>query len=138
VNATVETRSFGITADEVVAIDNWVEQIASRWGGSDPVVFRIRVCIAELAANLLEHGGARCDDHVVLTLRRCRDRIGVEFVDPGRPFDPTRAEPTTKTDSVEAMVLGGRGLKLVRAYANEISYRRDGDHNRVMLKFASQ
>jgi hypothetical protein len=52
VNAAVETRTFGVSSEEVGAIDNWVEQVGLRWGESERTVFRARLCIAELAANV--------------------------------------------------------------------------------------
>jgi serine/threonine-protein kinase RsbW len=135
VNAARETRTFGVSSDEVAAIDSWVEQVVTRWGERERTVFRTRLCVAELAANVLEHGISRSDDdHIVVTLRQLGDGVGVEFLDSCAPFDPTGEIAATKAASIESLRPGGWGLLLVRAYANNLSYCNDGTRNRVTLK----
>jgi anti-sigma regulatory factor (Ser/Thr protein kinase) len=136
VNAAVETRTFGVSSGDLAAIDTWVAQVAHQWGESERTVFRTRLCIAELAANVLEHGSAR-DAYIAVTLSRLGDGIGVEFRDSGRPFDPTTAIAATQAFSIESAPAGGRGLMLVRAYAGDIVYCNDGACNRVTLKIKS-
>lgn len=137
-NAAVETRTFGVTSGEVAAIDTWVAQVASRWGESERTVFRTRLCIAELAGNVLEHGAARSsDDYIAVTLSHLGDGIGVEFRDSGRPFDPTTESAATRAKSIESATPGGRGLMLIRAYAGDIAYCNDGRCNRITLKIRS-
>jgi anti-sigma regulatory factor (Ser/Thr protein kinase) len=138
VNAARETRTFGVSSDEVAAIDSWVEQVATQWGESERTVFRTRLCVAELATNVLEHGIWRSDDdHMVVTLRHLGDGIGVEFLDSRAPFDPTGETAATIADSIESLRPGGWGLRLVRAYARDLSYCNDGMRNRVTLKINS-
>jgi len=138
VNAALETRTFGVSSDEVVAIDSWVVQVATQWGESERTVFRTRLCIAELAANVLEHGLSRSgDDHIVVTLRHFCDGIGVEFLDSCGPFDPTGEIAATNAASIESLRPGGWGLMLLRAYAKDLSYCNDGACNRVTLKINS-
>src|SRR5262245_58103904 len=85
----METRQFGMSGSEVAAIDSWLETVGTRWGASERAIFGARLCVAELAANALEHGRARADaDHIVVTLRRLGGGIDVEFLDSRAPFDP--------------------------------------------------
>lgn len=136
--AVVETATFGVSPEQVPAIDAWVERVAARWGESERTIFRTRLCIAELAANVIEHGVARSDDaHIVIVLRHLDDGIGVEFLDSGTPFDPTRHCAPRDAGTAESARPGGWGLMLVRAYAKELSYSNDGIRNRVSLKISS-
>ena len=136
--AVVETATFGGSSEQVTAIDAWVERVAARWGKSERTVFRTRLCIAELAANVLEHGVARADDaHIVIVLHQLGDGIGVEFLDSGTPFDPTRQSATRDAGAAESARPGGWGLMLVRAYAKELAYSNDGTRNHVSLKISS-
>jgi anti-sigma regulatory factor (Ser/Thr protein kinase) len=138
VHAAVETRTFGVSVEEVGAIDSWVEEVAVQWGESQRTVFMTRLCIGELAANVLEHGIRRSgDDHIVVTLRHFADGIGVEFLDSCGPFDPTCKVAAPTADSIESMRPGGRGLMLVHAYAKDLAYCNDGACNRVTLKIRS-
>jgi serine/threonine-protein kinase RsbW len=133
-SAATETRTFGIGTQDVTAIDAWIEQVAAKWSANARSVFRARLCVAELAANVLEHGSPGPDDRIVVTLCNVGDGVEVEFLDTLKPFDPTTASPTAKTQPSEA---GGLGLKLVHAYAEELSYSNDGTYNRVKLKIKS-
>jgi serine/threonine-protein kinase RsbW len=138
VNAATETRTFGVSSGEVTAIDSWVEKVANRWGESERTVFRTRLCIAELAANVVEHGIARSgDDYIAVTLSHLGNGIGVEFRDSGRPFDPTIEPAASHAGSIEQAAASGRGLMLVRAYAGDIAYCNDGACNRITLKIRS-
>jgi anti-sigma regulatory factor (Ser/Thr protein kinase) len=138
VNLAVESRTFGVSVADVGAIDSWIERVALQWGESERTVFRTRLCVAELAANVVEHGIARCDDdRIVVTLRHIGDGIGVEFQDSCGPFDPTAAAVATKAAPGESEGLGGRGLMLLRAYAKDLAYSNDGTGNRVILKINS-
>jgi anti-sigma regulatory factor (Ser/Thr protein kinase) len=139
VTAAVETGTFGVSSGEVAAIDTWVADVGHRWGASERTVFRTRLCIAELAANVLEHGVASsAEAYIAVTLIHIDDGIVVEFRDSGRPFDPTietAAAPIAA--SIESASTGGRGLMLVRAYAGDIAYSHDGACNRITLKIKS-
>ncbi|HYW61459.1 MAG TPA: ATP-binding protein [Xanthobacteraceae bacterium] len=144
-----ETRRSGVSAQGVVALDAWVESVGRRWGRSERTVFAARLCIAELAGNVVEHGGATsAEDHIIVTLHCRSNGIGIEFLDTGAPFDPTgsavvaksaaksgaksAAQPAPSGSATE----GGRGLMLVRAYAKNLSYRRDGLYNRIEMTVA--
>jgi len=138
VNAAVASRTFGLSSKDVGAIDGWVETVGTQWGRSARTLFRTRVCIAELAANVLKHGAARsADDHIVVTLRQAGDGIEVEFRDSCGPFDPTRVPVVAKADSLQSLRPGGWGLVLLHAFAKDLAYVNDGTCNRVTMKIKS-
>jgi anti-sigma regulatory factor (Ser/Thr protein kinase) len=143
VDVAVERKTFGVSAEDVSAIDRWVEQVAARWGESERTAFRARVCIAELATNVVEHGIAQPgDDRIMVTLQHFGDGIGVEFLDSRGPFDPTAHALAAEADaakatSIETVSPGGYGLMLVRAYGSDIAYSHDGRGNRITLKIRS-
>ena len=131
--AAAETRSCLADAAHVAELDGWIERTGAAWKIPDDVVFRARVCVAELAANLLEHGRVRPEgDEITVTLRDNGTGLEIDVNDTGRAFDPTaHAGGTTSAGG-----LGGRGLRLLRAYAAAMSYRRDGGHNILCLRVA--
>jgi anti-sigma regulatory factor (Ser/Thr protein kinase) len=131
VNDGVQTRTFDVSVDGVTAMDGWIEHIAAQWGLSERAGFEARLCIAELAANVLEHGKARSrNDHIVITIDRSRDGIEVKFLDSRERFDPTAPRPVADAPANS----GGRGLVLLQAYARDLTYEADGDYNRVTFK----
>jgi anti-sigma regulatory factor (Ser/Thr protein kinase) len=72
-------------------------------------------------------------DHIVITIKRLAEGIGVEFLDSRAAFDPT-TKRLAESDPANG---GGRGLMLLRAYADELSYTNDGCYNRVKFKVKS-
>ena len=133
VREQMETRSFGMNASEIAAIDGWLEEIGARWGASERAMFGARLCAAELAANAVEHGVASTDvDRMVVTVRQRSNGIELEFLDPRAPFDPTCRARTVKTEGP-----GGYGLALLQAYATGLTYSHDGTYNRVHLTVRS-
>jgi serine/threonine-protein kinase RsbW len=131
--AAAETRSFIATADRISETDGWIEHMGSIWRLAEDVVFRARVCVAEVAANLLEHGGARVGgDEMSVTLRPSGNALEIELSDTGRAFDPTASPAAMPAPDGS----GGRGLRLLRAYATVMTYRRDGGRNILSLRVA--
>ncbi len=130
-----ETRRCGISAADIAALDAWVESVGATWRKRDRIVFATRLCIAELAANVFEHGAPAPGTEIIVTLHCRGDGIGIEFLDSGAPFDPTR-EGAGHSPSSEAPSVGGRGLMLLRAYAKDLGYVRDGARNHVTMTVA--
>jgi anti-sigma regulatory factor (Ser/Thr protein kinase) len=133
-SADGQTRTFRVTPDGISAADAWIEEVGRDWGIAERTAFGARICVAEIAANVLEHGGGdEPDAHLGVTLRQRDCGLDVEITDSGRPFDPTAAVEQPLASSIEAAHIGGLGLRLVRSYASEVSYRHDGVCNRLTL-----
>jgi len=134
----VETRRFGMSCSDVAAIDDWLETVGARWGASERTMFGARLCVAELAANALEHGISRTSaDHIVVTVRRICGGVAVEFLDSRAPFDPTAVPEPDRAESIESADPTGRGLTLLHAYARNLTYSHDGIYNRVKLMIST-
>jgi anti-sigma regulatory factor (Ser/Thr protein kinase) len=138
-NMTAQTRTFRVDRDDVRRIDEWIETVGRHWGESQRTVFGARLCVAELAANVVEHGVAKPGrDHIIVTLTQCDDGIGIEFLDCRAQFDPTGTATAERPGSLDAAAIRGRGLMLLRAYAKDFAYRNDGAYNRVTLTIKSR
>ncbi len=132
-----QRRTFPLDPGNLREVDEWIETVGRKWGTSPRTVFRTRLCVAELAANVIEHGGSTPDhDYVIVTLTRLNDGIDVEFLDTGAPFDPTCTVTFERPLSLEAAAIGSRGLMLVRAYTRSLLYTHDGRYNRTTLSIA--
>jgi len=131
----LQKRTFGVSVGDISAIDTWLEDITARFGVSEQTAFRTRVCIAELANNVLEHGFCpAADDHIIISLGGAQDGIEVEFSDTRGPFDPTVSLAARPFDDTPNR--GGRGLVLLHAYADNMNYVRDGTYNRLKFEVA--
>ncbi len=88
---------------------------------------RFETAVAEVAANIAEHGAAAGAARVTLRLSSNRDRIQAVFEDDGAPVE-TGPEQPPPVDAER-----GRGLPLARAAVDRFSYERDGTTNRWVI-----
>jgi phosphoserine phosphatase RsbU/P len=129
-----QTRTFRATPADISAADAWIDEVGRGWGIAERTTFGARICIAEIAANVLKHGATLAEPaQFGVTLRRRDGGLDVEITDSGRPFDPTAFAEAPLSDAIETAHIGGLGLRLVRSYASDISYRYDGVCNRLTL-----
>jgi anti-anti-sigma factor len=97
---------------------------------------RRSLCVAldELLANTVSYGLAGRDDgEVVMDVTINAPQLIITITDNGTAFDPFAREAPDTTLSVEDRPIGGLGIHLVRRLVDEVHYRRDGDHNVVVL-----
>jgi serine/threonine-protein kinase RsbW len=129
------SRTFGATPEGIMAADAWIEEVGRRWGIAERTIFGVRICVAEVAANVLEHGTLPPKPaEFSVMLRRSGSGLEVEIADSGRPFDLTAAPATPVPRTLEEAEIGGLGLRLIRSYAADITYRHDGVQNRLRLR----
>ena len=100
---------------------------------------RLQIILDELFSNVVKYGyeGAaaegRAQGHIEVALSLEADRLIIEFVDDGCPFDPLTSPPPDLDRPVEERLIGGVGIAIVLALVDEVDYRRDGNRNRLTL-----
>ncbi|MGR6966490.1 ATP-binding protein [Geodermatophilus sp. URMC 61] len=109
-----------------------VHDLLARLWADEPGVgeqdrIRFETAVAEVAANIAEHGAAAGAERVSLRLSSSPDRIRAVFEDDGAPVETGTERPPA--DDAER----GRGLLLARAAVDRFSYERDGATNRWVL-----
>ena len=107
-----------------------VHDLLARLWADEPGVderdrIRFEIAVAEVAANIAEHGAGAA--HVSLRLSSSPDRIQAVFEDDGAPVEATPERPPAGDAE------RGRGLLLARAAVDRFSYERDGATNRWVL-----
>jgi anti-sigma regulatory factor (Ser/Thr protein kinase) len=127
----IHKRVFGANSRSVSSIDDWVMAIAVDLGIDGRTAFAGRVCIAELADNVIEHGSPAADDQIVLSIGTTDGAMNIEFQDTVRAFDPTTI--VGRPPHSEAYE-GGRGLMIVKSYSDTLEYWHDGHRNNVKLR----
>lgn len=96
----------------------------------------IQVCLEEAIANIIMYGAVE-DERVEISveLEPAAGMIVAQIEDTGREFDPTQAPSFTVASSLVDAKPGKVGIHLIRSFSNEMSYLRDGDRNRLTLRF---
>jgi anti-sigma regulatory factor (Ser/Thr protein kinase) len=94
----------------------------------------IELVVEEIVANICRHGYNDQPGEVELRCRRVdTQRLLLEFIDCGLPFDVLAAPPPDLTADLDQREVGGLGVPLIRAMVDEASYQREGNRNILRL-----
>lgn len=88
------------------------------------------ILVEELVSNCLRYGRKEGDIALRLELRDCGEGVRLEMEDDGAAFDPTRKDGFDGPDPVTG---GGIGLAIVRAWGENLTYRRRSGRNHLNL-----
>ncbi|GAB4080915.1 ATP-binding protein [Modestobacter muralis] len=90
---------------------------------------RFEIGVVEIAGNIVEHaaGPAPLDFHLAVEVHP--DRLEARFRDPGRRLEVDFDEAAMP----DSMAESGRGLAMVLAVVDELTYRHDGVENHWLV-----
>jgi len=129
-------RTFSTDTTELRFMTAWFRDVIAKSGLDEEATSKAEVCLNEAAANIMTHaheGERRHSIRIEIQLEN-RD-LRMTIVDDCRPFNPLDAPPPSRLRSIEDAPVGGLGIGLIRAYARDISYRRERGHNILVLMF---
>ena len=117
---------------------DWLHRIGQEFGVPKKSINRLDVCLHEVLANVLTHGGPSAfDEDIVLTFRARLDEAGgevcLEVQDAGEPFDPVSRIPATGAQSLDTVEPGGLGIIMIRSNADQLEYRREHGLNHLRM-----
>lgn len=90
---------------------------------------KLQLVIEELMTNSIRHGGATSESQIEVELLSLDDRVTIQYVDHGKPFDPIAYQPPSPEDQGDA----GYGWVLIRGICRDIAYSREGTLNKMSL-----
>ena len=125
----IETR-----LEELNRVFDAVRDFGEREGWPTETVFQIDLALEELTLNTINHGHDGGLHEIEIAVKSEPDAVTIEITDDGRPFDPLNDAPQPDVGAaIEDRPVGGLGIHLVRTMMDEMSYRREGDKNRITL-----
>lgn len=138
--ATEQSSQILIQAklDQLPKLERWVEVLAVEFLLPPSLVHRIDLCVTELVTNLIGYGypdGAA--GTVSICAWRQAEHIVIRIHDDGIPFDPTSYVSPGLPSSLAEAAVGGRGIRLVRHFADALHHVRRVDGNELTLMFRS-
>jgi serine/threonine-protein kinase RsbW len=111
-------------------------------GASEQTCFNVLLALDEVAGNIVMHAGTPLAQPIIdVRLSHTADTITADIIDTGPPFDPTvppAPAPSASDDPLSALSIGGRGLLLAHAVSQHMAYVREGNRNRLTIRFARQ
>jgi anti-sigma regulatory factor (Ser/Thr protein kinase) len=129
-------RTLAIRNDdaELRRMSAWFRSFAAETGFPDDRALDFELCLNELVTNVIHHAYEDDREHEIrITLEGGGEEIRATVEDDGRPFDPSRIEPPAPARSLADTRIGGWGVPIVHALADEIVYERQDSRNRLKI-----
>jgi len=121
------TLELHATPEEVMRAVEALQRIGEEIGLDQRSLFALSLVLEESASNIVNHALQRdASQQFSVTIEHTGAALSLELRDGGPSFDPTQREAKPQSE-------GGWGLQLVRRYADEIQYRREGGQNVLRL-----
>ena len=129
------SRTFPARRDALPQVDAFLGEVCVAAGLGRETCLRLTLLVEELFTNTVVHGhGADSEAPVRLECEVSPGRVALTYEDSGPAHDPfARVIATDAEASVEERLVGGLGVLLVRAMAQQVEYRRAGDRNLISL-----
>jgi serine/threonine-protein kinase RsbW len=135
--ANAPLARFPARMDSMTEIRTFVEAACSTAGITDEACLRILLIIEELFTNTVLHGyrgESESPVWIALVLDEAGFTLHYEDAAPSHnPFGDFR--PADTAVLVAKQPVGGLGLKLIRSFAKDTSYSREGGHNVIRIMF---
>lgn len=126
--------------EELKRIFPWAEALARAYDIPKDTQYSMELCLEEALVNVIRHGyGEDGDRTVTVAFDRRGEREFVFTIEDSaphfRPFDPDvplkEAEPVT----LENLVPGGHGIRLMRAFSDSVEWEPLEKGNRLKIGF---
>ena len=130
----LESKLSSVEASELI-----VQRMLEQSGCSSGLVERIGMAVRECMANAVTHGnGYSSEKSVYLSVATDPSRLSITIKDEGNGFNPDEVPDPLAADNL--LKSSGRGLLLMRSFADEVSIRHADPHGTevVMVKNFSQ
>ena len=133
------SRTFPARRDALPQVDAFLAEVCAAAGLGRETCLRLTLLVEELFTNTVVHGhGADSEAPVRLECEMAPGRIALVYEDTGPAHDPFAQVVAPDADAgVEDRPVGGLGVLLVSAMAQQVEYCRAGDRNRISLVVAT-
>ncbi len=128
-------KVFPARKDALAGVTAFTAEVCAAGGLGRDACLRLTLLVEELFTNSVVHGyRGDCDRPVRVALDLAPGTITLTYEDAAPPYDPFAAlRPPEETMRVEERRVGGLGVHLVAAMAQQVRYSRVGDWNRISL-----
>ncbi len=130
----VARRNFPANLDSLSDCLEFISACALGKGFSPRRISEIQLAAEEALVNIFSYAYPKAAGDVEITCRfDSRQRLVIELVDSGIPFDVLSAPEPDLTAGVEERPIGGLGVHLIKVLMDEVSYTRQEGKNILTL-----
>ena len=122
--------------DNLAKICDFVGVSALELGLAGLAVEDIKVCVDEVATNIVKHGYGNEEGGLSVEVFREANEVVVKIIDQAPPFDPNSAPEPDLDQPLHDRPVGGMGVHLIKTLTDSISCRIgvDGGNELVLRK----
>lgn len=127
-------KSYPAKLENLRAIASDIEDFCAL-NGLEKECFQINLCVEEVFANCVVYGYSQdSSKNVEIEIARRGNRVEIFVRDTARAFNPlSDVEPPDLSSKLEDRKVGGLGVFFLRRNMDELSYRRKGGVNELMM-----
>lgn len=120
--------------DSLAELEQFVDKITKHAGLDDDTSSRFQLVMSEACTNAIMHGNKMDESKkVFINAEVFDDKIIVTVEDQGKGFDPESVPDPLATDNL--LKTSGRGVYLIKQYADEFSYSPKGNILTFIITF---
>jgi len=97
-------------------------------------LFQFDLALFEILVNVVRYSYPSGGGEIRLTIRVGPNEVRMEIRDHGIPFDPRAASPPIFDEILKGNKKGGLGIHLAKQFSDEMTYRREGAENVLVLR----
>jgi len=114
--------------------DKTLDELALAVHLPEETLFQVRLVLEEVLMNVISYGaGGGAVPRVKLSMAQEDSTLSMEIADNGIAFDPLQLPAPDLDAEIDDRPIGGLGIFLVRELMDSVTYRRDGDWNRLRV-----
>jgi anti-sigma regulatory factor (Ser/Thr protein kinase) len=122
--------------EQLPDLEHWIEKLALEFHLPPPLVHRIDLCLTELVSNIISYGYPHGELGTVRILFWHQpEQLVIRIDDDAKPFDPTSYVLPGLPSSLADATPGGRGIRLVRHFTDELQHVTGAAGNQLTLVF---
>jgi anti-sigma regulatory factor (Ser/Thr protein kinase) len=138
-NTAGECLTLESRLSEIARVPPWIEKLASVHAIPDRTRYAMDLCLEEVLSNIIRHGYAGESDHAIM-IRYVARRDGFFTLiveDEAPPFNPLIGRDLPLPSSLDDVSGGGRGIHLLKQFADAVEYEPKPTGNRLIIRFIS-
>jgi serine/threonine-protein kinase RsbW len=129
VNLDMIEQVFPANVEEVPVVVEHVSGLAEMAGVHPKRIMHLELAVEEAVMNICSYAYQKPPGTVTVRVSSENDRLTVQLIDEGVPFDPLALEEPDINAKLEDRKIGGLGVLLIRRVMDEVHYQRKGSSN---------
>ena len=132
----IYSYSFPAKLEELPNALNPVLQALEEVEVDHRTAYQVRLALDEILSNIVEYAynGGEGEVKIRYELTDAPSRIIINIIDEGVEFNPLEVEDPNLSKELDERDIGGLGLFIVKNIMDEMTYRRDGNRNVLIIK----